>query len=106
MSNATNRESGLVFVGFFVGWILGVGGMALLLLDWTPYEAVGLSVAYMVLGFPIGYALGPFSHLRQGELDGCWDEVTLISGYVQSTASRSRRLGCSLLRCVFGFGLC
>ena len=59
MSNVTNRESEIVFVDFFVGWILGVGGMALLLLAWTPYEAVGLSVAYMVLGFPIGYALRP-----------------------------------------------
>ena len=60
MSNATNKKSGVVFVGFFAGWILGVGGMALLLLDWTPYEAVGLSVASMVLGFPLGwYAFGP-----------------------------------------------
>ena len=55
MSNAVSRKSGAVFVGFFVGWILGVGGMALLLRDWTSYEAVGLSIAYMLLGFPIGY---------------------------------------------------
>ena len=55
MSNATNKKSSVVFVGFFAGWILGVGGMALLLRDWTPYQAVGLSVAYMVLGFPVGY---------------------------------------------------
>lgn len=55
MSNATSKKSGVALVGFFAGWILGVGGMALLLLDWTPYQAVGLSVAYMVLGFPLGW---------------------------------------------------
>jgi len=60
MFNATNKKSGVVFVGFFAGWILGVAGMALLMLDWTLYQAVGLSVAYMVLGFPLGwYAFGP-----------------------------------------------
>lgn len=56
MSNATNKKSRVVFAG----WILGVAGMALLLRDWTPYQAVGLSVVYMVLGFPLGwYAFKP-----------------------------------------------
>ena len=65
MFDATNKDvqgckkSRVVWVAFLLGWILGVGGMALLLLDWTSYQAVGLSVAYMVLGFLIGYAFKP-----------------------------------------------
>ena len=71
MSNAINRKSGFVLVGFFSGWILGVGGMALLLLDWMPYEAVGLSVAYMVLGFPLGwYGLKPVTEFAARRIRG------------------------------------
>lgn len=55
-SDGLNKKSEVFFVGFFVGWMLGlgVGWMALLLRDWTPYYAVGLSVAYMVLGVFVG----------------------------------------------------
>lgn len=55
MFDELNRKSEVFFLGFFLGWLLEVGGMALLLRDWTWYEAIALSVAYVVLGISLGW---------------------------------------------------
>ena len=56
---------------------MGAGscGNDALLRDWTIYEAVGLSVAYMVLGFACGYAFSPVAAFLAKRIRRRWGRI-------------------------------